>query len=80
MPKDKSSKDLRISHLGSDNFESLNSPLMIHRDKEYAEMLDILTKWQMQYGRIIPWNQLKTALRKNCENAQLRYGKIKNTP
>lgn len=41
--RESSTKDLQVSRLVSDNtkgnFESLSSPLMMHRDKDYADLL-----------------------------------------
>jgi hypothetical protein len=64
--REKSAKDLKMSHLVSENFESLSSPLMVHRDREYAELLQILEEWERKYDKIYAWTEIRAALRRNC--------------
>jgi hypothetical protein len=51
----RSVQDLKFSHLISDNFESLSSPLMVHRDREYGELVNVLEEWEGRYGKIAAW-------------------------
>lgn len=46
---------------------------MAHRDKEYAELLAAVTKWQDLNGSIPSWPELQSAIRRNCETARQRY-------
>lgn len=71
----RSAQDLKFSNLISDNFESLTSPLMVHRDREYSELLGVLQEWEGRYGKIAAWGEVRAALKRNCENARVKYGK-----
>lgn len=48
---------------------------MVHRDREYSELLGVLKEWEKRYGKIAGWTEVRAALKRNCENARVKYGK-----
>jgi hypothetical protein len=51
----------------------------MHRDREYNDILKVVEEWEKSNGKIIPYNELKSELQKNSDNAKLRYGKTNLT-
>jgi hypothetical protein len=33
---------------------------MMHRDKEYSDVLKVVDEWEIINGKIIAWNELKS--------------------